>query len=71
MDLAETDQVAIYIGLDQALFVFPRIRSCPRCGRPSRLFRYRYGHSECIGCNGQNPTDDYRDVETVLPYFDD
>lgn len=71
MDLAETDQVAIYIGLDQALFVFPNIQPCPRCGRQSRLFRYRHGHSECIGCNGHDPTEDLNDTGVALPYFGD
>ncbi|MFQ5594194.1 MAG: hypothetical protein ACE5HA_08595 [Anaerolineae bacterium] len=69
MYLAETDQVAIYIGLSQALFVFPSTQSCPRCGRPARLFRHRNGHSECIGCNGPDSAEDYDDPDVALPYF--
>ena len=53
--LVETEQVTIYVGLDQALFVFPSAHWCPQCGRPSRVFRYINGHSECLGCSGSEP----------------
>lgn len=67
--LKGTDQVAIYIGLDQALFVLSSSRACPRCGRPASIFRHRHGHTECLGCNDPNPKEQNGIVDTVLPVY--
>ncbi|RME42269.1 MAG: hypothetical protein D6791_18165 [Chloroflexi bacterium] len=64
--LVETDQVTIYIGLNQALFVFSTSQWCPRCGRPSRLFQHINGHTCCIGCNGSDPAEDSMTTDIVL-----
>jgi ssDNA-binding Zn-finger/Zn-ribbon topoisomerase 1 len=69
MYLVETDQMAIYISYDQALFVLSSTQSCPRCGRTSRLFLYRNGHTECVGCNGPKSTEEKEDIRIVLPVY--
>lgn len=53
--LAGSGQVVIYVGFDQALFVFSSTQWCPRCGRPTMIFRYRNCHTRCIGCDGADP----------------
>ncbi len=60
--LVGTDQVIIYIGVDQALFVFSSTQWCPRCGRPAMIFRYRNSHTKCIGCNGADLGDELDSV---------
>lgn len=69
--MVETDQVAMYISLDQALFVLSRSQWCPRCGRPSRLFQYRFGRTACIGCSGPEPADENDLTDIVLPVSGD
>lgn len=67
MSLIETDGMTIYIGGEQALFIFSVHQYCPRCGRPAMLFRHRDGHSECLGCSGSDSNDDrdYVSLHTV------
>lgn len=66
MSLVETDGMAIYMGVDQALFVLSDYRCCPRCGRPAMLFRHKNGRSQCLGCSGLYPDQNTDEVNTPI-----
>ncbi len=67
LSLMETDQVVIYIGLDQAIFVLRNSHVCPQCGRPASLFRFKNGETRCVGCDGAPPGDKPASVVTGPP----